>query len=286
MTLRDVGHLQVSVILRTLNEAHYLPATLASIRAQQYPGKLECIVIDSGSKDDTVDVARRWNCDKILTIPRAEFSFGRALNRAIQQSTGDILVTLSAHAHPSHERWLEHLLCPFKEPRVGAVYGRQLPQPGAWPPVVGDYRRCYGEEHLIHTNVEGVFFSHANAALRRALWQQLRFDETMPACEDQAWARRIVELGCWVVYEPRAAVYHSHNEPPWQVYRRQAREEKGRRQLLPTRKATVKDFWTDWYAASREDASYILRHRRQWLWLILSPHNRVYWALGRWYPYV
>ncbi|QEL15565.1 glycosyltransferase family 2 protein [Limnoglobus roseus] len=43
----------VSVIIPTYNRARYLPATLASVCSQTYPGRIEVIVIDDGSTDDT-----------------------------------------------------------------------------------------------------------------------------------------------------------------------------------------------------------------------------------------
>lgn len=43
----------VTVIIPTHNRARYLPAALASVFAQTYPGRLEAVVIDDGSTDDT-----------------------------------------------------------------------------------------------------------------------------------------------------------------------------------------------------------------------------------------
>lgn len=273
----------VSIILRTYNEARHLAATLSAVRSQDYPGAVECVVIDSGSTDKTLVIAQRYGCEKLLSISRADFSFGCALNRAAEQASGSILVALSAHARPADEQWLVHLIGPLADPRVGGVYGRQLPYPDAWPPVMADYQRWYGEERLTHETTEDVFFSNANSAWRRALWRQTPFDETLPACEDQAWARQIVGRGHCIVYEPLAAVYHSHNEPFWQVYNRQAREERGRRLILPDRRVGFGDFLADWCEACRTDVRYILRTRRRWPWLVLSPWYRVCWALGRWY---
>ena len=276
---------RVSIVLRTYNESRHLPDTLRAVQAQQCPADIEWILIDSGSTDGTQDIARQSGIDSILTLRPSDFSFGRALNRAAQHATGDILVVLSAHARPADEHWLEHLLSHFDDPQVGGAYGRQTPQPDAWPPVVVDYERCYGETRLVHKSHEDVFFSNANAALRRNLWERISFDENLLACEDQDWARRIVRLGYRVVYEPQAAVYHSHNEGLRQVYRRRAREEQGWRQILPDRKANLTRFLDDWYISSKADLFYILKNRKSWQWLLFSPCYRFFWALGQWYPY-
>ena len=118
------------------------------------------------------------------------FSYGRSLNRGGAAAGGDVLVLLSAHACPAHDRWLARLVGPLDDPAVAGVYGAQHPWPDAWPPVALDYRRCYGDIPLLHRVPEQVFFSNANAAVRRGLWRDLPFDEDLPACEDQQWARR------------------------------------------------------------------------------------------------
>jgi rhamnosyltransferase len=233
MTGSGTEPLRVSIILRACNESRCLPDTVLAVQAQECCAKVELVLVDSGSTDGTQDVARSLGIDNILSLRPADFSFGRALNRAAQHSVGNILVIISAHARPAHEHWLAHLLRHFDNPEVGGVYGRQIPRSDAWPPVVVDYRRCYGDAMLVHQEGGETFFSNANSALRRSLWAQVPFDEELPACEDQDWARRVVNLGYQVVYEPLAAVSHSHNEGLRQLYRRRAREERGWRQSSP-----------------------------------------------------
>ena len=285
MTPANTKQQRVSVVLRTCNESRYLPDTLRAVQAQQCPREIEFVLIDSGSTDGTQDIARQFGIDTIVTLRPSDFSFGGALNRAAHRSSGEILVVLSAHARPADEHWLEHLLSPFDNSQVGGAYGKQSPQPDAWPPVVVDYERCYGETRLVHRSSRDVFFSNANAALRRNLWEHVPFDEKLLACEDQDWARRIVSLGYWVVYEPRAVVYHSHNENLRQLYRRRAREEQGWREILPDRKAHLARFLDDWWISSKADLLHIFKNRRSLHWLLFSPCYRFVWALGQWHPY-
>jgi hypothetical protein len=53
--------------------------------------------------------------------------------------------------------------------------------------------------------------SNANSALRRSLWLDLPFDERLPAAEDKAWAREMMERGWTVVYEPAAVTRHGRH---------------------------------------------------------------------------
>ena len=285
MTAQAQGRKQrVSILLRTLNESQHLPEMLRAVQTQHLAADIEWILVDSGSTDTTLDIAWQFGMAHILTLPPAEFSFGRALNAAAGKASGEILVALSAHACPAHERWLAFLLGHFDSVQVGGVYGRQLPRRDAWPPVRVDYERCYGPESVVHESVANVFFSNANAAFRRSLWERFPFDETLPACEDQAWARCVVDAGYRIVYDSRATVYHSHNESARQTYRRQARETLGWRQINDTAPGSLTTFLLEWFVSSKADILHILKHRWAWRWLLLSPGYRFFWALGRWSP--
>jgi rSAM/selenodomain-associated transferase 2 len=79
----------ISVLVPTLNEQEHLPATLA--RIELTPGD-ELIVIDGGSSDATVTIARQFT-RQVLSSPR-----GRAqqMNYGAQQAHGDIFLFLHA----------------------------------------------------------------------------------------------------------------------------------------------------------------------------------------------
>lgn len=277
---------EVSVIVRTLNEARHLPATLDALAAQRWEcgARPEIIVVDSGSTDGTLNIAAR-RADRVLSIVPAQFSFGRAINVAAAKARGRVLVILSAHALPAGRDWLTRLVAPLETARVAAVYGKQLPRPDAWPPVAVDCRRCYGARPRIHRLPDEVFFSNANAALRRDLWVKMPFDEDLAACEDQAWARRAVDAGFWIVYRPSAAVYHSHNERPRRMIARRLREERGRQAIAGDVRPPGTP-WDDWLWSVRADVHFIRHGSRRWRWFLLAPAYRFLWALSPWYSYV
>ena len=81
--------MRASIVIRTLNEAQHLDDLLVMIGRQQTPGlEVETVLIDSGSTDGTLEIARRHGC-RITHITKAEFSFGRSLNRGCAASTGN-----------------------------------------------------------------------------------------------------------------------------------------------------------------------------------------------------
>ena len=63
----------ISVVIRTYNEARYLDELLAATRAQESPScDIEVVLVDSGSTDDTLEIAGRHGC-RITHISQQEF---------------------------------------------------------------------------------------------------------------------------------------------------------------------------------------------------------------------
>ncbi len=274
-----------SILIRTKNEEKRLATILEAILRQSL-GNHEIIVVDSGSTDGTLEIMRSFKDIDLITMEAKEFTFGRALNLGARRARGKYLVMLSAHAVPKDDQWLFRLVRHFKDPQVAGVYGRQLPYEDAYPPVKVDYLSRYGPEARVETSVEEAFFSNANAAMRRDLWEGLPFDEKLPACEDQDWARRVLAKGYKLVYDPEAAVYHSHNESPLHVYRRYRNEELGWREILPDRRVSFRSFCEIWRLKTTHDIKFVLKRGESLIWLPLSPIYRFFWAFGQWQPYL
>src|SRR5262249_27511618 len=130
----------------------------------------------------------------------------------IDAARGELVVSISAHAVTVDDGWLEAMTAPFADPQVAGVSSRQVPWPDApWQEVhrLGPPFRGVGPG-VSEGDADDVVFSNAASCLRRDVWQEHRF--TLPAVEDLDWARRVIDEGWTIVYEPRAAVYHSHEE--------------------------------------------------------------------------
>ncbi len=88
--------IKLSIIIPTLNEADYLTGTLSSIIVNKcYENKPEIIVVDSGSTDNTADIARPL-ADKLILIKSLSSGRWEALNKGAESSCGEILLFLDA----------------------------------------------------------------------------------------------------------------------------------------------------------------------------------------------
>jgi glycosyltransferase involved in cell wall biosynthesis len=205
-----VGPTSVGVVIRTLNESELIGTCLDTLREQRGDFELDFVVVDSGSTDSTVEIARSRDA-RIVDVPPGEFDYSKALNVGIEQVRGDLILNLSAHAIPVDDQWLERMVEPFQNPKVAGVSSRQVPWPDApWQEVHRLERQFPSNGWVTDGSEQNIVFSNAASLIRRGVWSDHPF--TLPAAEDLDWAHRVVAAGWSVVYEARAAVYHSHYE--------------------------------------------------------------------------
>lgn len=218
--------IKTSILIPTKNGAEDIGACLAAIYSQKDAAPLEVVVVDSGSTDGTLEIARRYPV-RIEQIPPETFHHARTRNYAAGLAKGEVLIFLSQDAIPATETWLASLLKDFKEPSVGAVYGRQLPKSDSGLERRSAFAVMYGDARIVKMPMDGVglghkyyHFSNANSAIRRSVWEATRFPEDLKVFEDVGIAKRILDSGWSIIYEPEAAVYHSHDFPLTVLFRR------------------------------------------------------------------
>lgn len=197
---------EVSIIVRTKNEERWIGHCLAMVSKQDFKD-FEVILVDNGSTDHTVEVAKRYPLARIVEIGR--FRPGHALNEGIRASAGRFIVCLSAHCVPKETDWLSRLLSNFKNaPELAGVYGRQLPVSFTDPLDKRDLLIVFGQDRRVQ--IKDYFFHNANSMLRRDVWEAFPFDEEVTNIEDRVWGKAVTAAGYHIVYDPEAAVYHHH----------------------------------------------------------------------------
>jgi rhamnosyltransferase len=208
--------LETSIIIRTRNEEKWLSECLNRLRRQTYRD-FEILIIDSGSSDRTLDIAKR-HATRILSIPSEDFSYPYASNFGCRHAQGKkYFVFLSGHSLPLTDTWLEDGLSHFSDKKVAGVYGnvQALPGSGLWEwiffnPVPIFIRKKLGITIRKTASDMGVL-GCTNAIIRIDLWKQHSFDERYGnGGEDTAWADYWLKRGYVIINDARFSVAHSH----------------------------------------------------------------------------
>ena len=209
------------MVIRCRNEEAHIGRLLTGLlRQRQRPD--EIIVVDSGSSDATVSIASAFPVS-VLHIAPEDFSFGAACNAGVEAASGDVVMFVSAHAYPVYDSWLERLTAPFDDERVALAYGRQQGPPDARYSEQRVFARWFPETSV--ASQRDPFCNNANAAIRRSVWERIRYDEQLTGLEDLDWAKRALAAGHVVSYVAEATVVHVHDETSAQIrdrYRREA----------------------------------------------------------------
>jgi len=177
----------VSVIVPTLQEENYIAAILSRLKKVKPP--LEIIVVDGGSNDKTVEIAKRL-VDRIYQINKRGIS--RAKNFGAHRASGDILVFLDADVtFPSG--FAERVLKTFEDPRVVGATCNIMPSGSE----LGEraffyfYNMLIRASSMLRPHCRGEFF----AVRRSAFLRSNGFDENIPCMEDHELADRLSKLG-------------------------------------------------------------------------------------------
>jgi rhamnosyltransferase len=231
-----------TVIIRAKDEALSIGRTLGLLAEQDIAESLEAIVVDSGSSDATVAIARDARA-QVIEIPGQAFTFGGALNRGCEVASSDIVIALSAHAFPPDPGWASRMLAAFENDRVACACGYEVGPNGL--PLTGP--RLQDADDLRRYPLWG--YSNACGAFRRRLWEARQFREDMPGTEDKEWAAHWISHGYLGIVDPALSVEHVHHDDdgPLLTYRRSRREWEGFTMYLDLPPYHPADLARDWW---------------------------------------
>jgi glycosyltransferase involved in cell wall biosynthesis len=220
----------VSVVIPVKDGERYLPELLDALSRE---GVEETLVIDSGSRDSSREIARAAGVE-LLEIPPHEFAHGHTRNLGAERTSGDLICFLTQDATPC-AGWLAAYREAFSlDGRVGAAYGPHLPRPETSPMIareLGEFFAAFAPDGRPVVQREGdpAFLSNVNACYARACWEEIRFRDLAYA-EDQAFGADLLAAGWSKVYHPGAAVLHAHDYGPGEFMRRYFDEYRGLRE--------------------------------------------------------
>ena len=260
--------MDASVIILTKNAGSRFEELMKKLGNQSYQD-FEIIVIDSGSVDGTLKIAKRYGC-RIHEIKPEEFHHSKTRNLGAKIAKGDYLIYITQDALPIDNKFLENLIKPLENDEIAGVYGRQIAYPNAKPMEKFFYLYFYPEERKVITSsdlgnlvdfyVSNVYISDVCSAMKKEVWKKINFDESIIMAEDKKWAIDVLKSGYKLVYEPKAIVYHSHNYSIISTFRRRFNDGVAMKQICGSGKVTSKGL--SYFVG---EMKYLLKHHKIWV---------------------
>ena len=113
---------KVSIVTPSFNQGRFLEESIRSVLEQDYPN-IEYILVDGGSKDNSVEVIKKYQDRFAWWVSEKDSVHADALNKGFSHATGEILAWLN-----SDDVYFPHAVSEAVEilkshPGVGMVYG-------------------------------------------------------------------------------------------------------------------------------------------------------------------
>lgn len=251
---------ECSIIIRAFNEADHIGRLLNGI-LQQTVKSIQVILVDSGSTDQTVEIARQHGAEIVCISPQ-EFTFGRSLNAGIRQARAELVLIASAHVYPVYPDWIERMLAPFTDEKIALVYGKQRGVAASQFSEQQIFTHWYPDES--RQPQDHPFCNNANAAIRKSFWQTHAYDESLPGLEDLEWAQWSFDQGYKIAYRAEAEIIHVHSESWRGIHKRYTREGMAFKQIYPHERFGIDDLVRLFLTNTLNDLSEAVRQRVFW----------------------
>jgi glycosyltransferase involved in cell wall biosynthesis len=244
------------VIVRAKNSQATIERALSLLREQTVA--CELIVVDSGSTDGTLAIARRL-ADRVIEIAPEAFAFGRALNIGAEQASAHVHAAISSHSFVERRDWLERALALYEREDVAATNGIAV-LPDGGQPARGTFYQ--DRDTVVREPLKWGFTNHAST-WRARVWQEFHFDERLEASEDREWAKRVLDAGWVIAYDPALVVPMSHRwrAGPLSYYRRIKKETRSFASFEPPPPYGLRDCLREWWSDYPADRHSPFAHR-------------------------
>ena len=172
----------VSAVIPTLNSEKYLEECLRSLRSQTYGGDFEIVIVDAGSTDRTVAIAREHAVDQLLENPLRTGEAGKAVGFRAAQA--ELILTLDSDNAVVGSDWLARMVAPFDDREVASSqalrwdYRRSDHYITRWAALAGvtDPLVLYVGNYDRYSYITGRWTDYPHEAQEREGWTRVVFD--------------------------------------------------------------------------------------------------------------
>lgn len=204
----------VSIVIPVLDRADELGRCLESLARIDYPKeKLQVIVVDDGSRDDSAQVARRSGA---LVVPSGGTRLGPAAarNAGAASAGGELLAFIDSDCTAS-PGWLAELVPHFRDQKTAAVGGKVEGMCSA--SAIDRYEAVMSSlslgsrERFSNSGDDTFYLPSCNLLVRRSVFLSVHgFEASMQVGEDVDLTWRLRDAGWTIAYLPAGNIRHEH----------------------------------------------------------------------------
>lgn len=205
----------IGIVIPTFQAQNHLVHCLTPLLNS--PLKPRVLIIDSSSKDGTVDLARAMGVEAIV-IPQSEFNHGATREKGRLYLGTQIIVMMTQDAYAESPDMLGRLIIPLIEGRASIAYAKQLPHSNAG--IFGTFSRQFNYPDTSHirslsdASLHGAytfFCSNSCAGYVNSALDQIGGFPSVLFGEDAIATAKLLRKGHSIAYVAEAKVYHSHD---------------------------------------------------------------------------
>ena len=223
----------ISVVIPVKNGEETIKKCLDGLLLQTLSDKLEIIIVDSGSKDSTLEILNNYPI-RLIQIDPGSFNHGGTRNLGVREAKGDLIFMTVQDAWTDDIRFLEKMAVHFLDNEVVGVCGQQIVphlkpnNPHEWFRPISDpeirefqFKNIKEFENIPPDEKRWICGWDDVVAMYRAstIKNELPFSH-IEFGEDLDWAQRALKTGRKIVYDTHAKVNHYHHLNGQQAYNR------------------------------------------------------------------
>lgn len=272
---------EITVLMRSQNDASLLPTTLAALDAQTGVS-LRLLVFDSASTDESCRIFEQHGYDTLTHLAPGEYRSSKVLNAGVRAAPTELVAFVNSDAIMMHTRVLALLADAIeRNPRCAGSFARQIPRPNASLVTRLDYDVAFADRSRL--GPDGSNISLVTSMIRKSVWAEHPFDEALTFAEDYVWSDEVRRCGWVLEYVPEAVVEHSHDYGFYDRYRRAYGDSAAlaRIRQQPPPGDPVRGFLLPWVTRCGRDALALIRKRKATDWWEV-PLYRAPWIYGEW----
>lgn len=195
----------VSIIIPALNEERFIAKCLTAISKIDFPERqYEIILVDNGSKDRTVALAKKFG---VRVLPKLDGTIASLRNYGAKHAKGDIFGFIDADCQVP-QNWLKDALQHFGRPAIAAVGSRLIHEASTW--VAKGWSLIHSDK-IEEGDVDWI--PSGSMLVTKSCFAKVNgFSEELITSEDVDLCQKLRAIGYKIISEPKISALHL--DPP------------------------------------------------------------------------